>query len=96
MRAARRDSNEPDLIKVAKALNGLWIPSGEITFDGILWNRRCWNLLEIKRPNKEGHKDEFTDDQVKLMIKLKEHGAPLQVIRTEDDMLALMGARRSA
>ena len=96
MRAARRDSNEPGLLKLVAPLNGLWIPSGEITFDGILWNRRCWNLVEIKRPEREGRKNEFTDEQVRLMAKLKERGAPLEVIRTEDDMLALMGARRSA
>lgn len=93
-RAARRDSNESTILTCVEPLNGLWIPDGP--FDGWLWNRRCWNLCEVKRPDKEGWKDEFTGEQKKLIVRLKERGIPWHALRTEDDVLRLMGAQRSA
>ena len=92
--AARRDTNESGLLTFVEPLNGLWLPSGPL--DGWLWNRRCWNLCEIKRPDKEGWKREFTDEQKRLIILLNERQAPYHVLRTEADMLTLLGARRSA
>lgn len=93
-RAARRDSNEAAILTCVAPLNGLWIPSGPL--DGWLWNRRCWNLCEIKRPDKQGWKNEFTDAQKNLVILLNERGVPFNTLRTETDVLRLMGATRTA
>lgn len=93
-RHGRRDTNEAGILLPVTALNGLWIPGPP--FDGWLWNRRCWNLCEVKRADKEGWESEFTDDQKRTVILLKERGAPFHVLRTEEDVLQLMGARRSA
>lgn len=92
--AARRDSNESAILTSVEPLNGLWIPGGPL--DGWLWNRRCWNLCEVKRPDKEGRKDEFTDVQRLLILKLNERQIPFHVLRTEDNVISLMGAKRSA
>lgn len=93
-RFGRRDDNEATILSPVEALGGLWIPAEP--FDGWMWNRRCWNLCEVKRPDKEGHKDEFTDDQLKLMIRLKERSIPFHVLRIDADVLALMGAKQTA
>jgi hypothetical protein len=92
--AARRDANEPALLASVEALGGLWLPAGP--FDGWLWDRRSWHLCEVKDPRKEGWRDEFTEDQRRLIIRLNERAAPFHVLRTEDDVLTLLGARRSA
>jgi hypothetical protein len=92
--AARRDANEATLLAGVEALGGLWLPAGPL--DGWLWDRRAWRLCEVKQPRKEGWRDEFTEEQRLLIIRLNEYQAPFHVLRTEDDVLALMGARRSA
>jgi len=92
--AARRDANEAAILSGVDALGGLWIPAPP--FDGWLWNRSGWQLCEVKDPRKEGWRDEFTPEQVLLMAKLRERRIPFHVLRTETDVLALMGARRSA
>jgi hypothetical protein len=92
--AARRDANEATLLAGVEALGGLWLPAGP--FDGWLWDRRAWRLVEIKRPERQGRKDEFTEEQRRLILRLNERAVPFHVLRTEDDVLALMGARRTA
>jgi hypothetical protein len=92
--AARRDSNEASLLACVEPLGGFWLPTGP--FDGWLWNRRAWHLVEIKRPDKEGWRSEFTDEQLRLLIRLKERHVPYHVLRTEADVLTLMGAVRAA
>lgn len=93
-RAARRDDNEVLLLDVIEPLGGFFLRAGP--FDGWLWDRRTWHLCEVKRPEREGHKNEFTDDQRRLIMRLNERQIPYHVLRTENDVLALMGARRSA
>jgi hypothetical protein len=92
--AARRDTNEPGLLANVEPLGGFWLQAGP--FDGWLWNRRAWHLCEVKDPGKEGWRDEFTDEQLRLIIRLRERQAPFHVLRTEDDVLGLLGARRTA
>jgi hypothetical protein len=75
-------------------LGGFWLPAPP--FDGWLWNRRAWHLCEVKNPRKEGWRDEFTEDQRLLIIRLNERQIPFRVLRTEGDVLELMGARRCA
>lgn len=93
-RYGRRDANEPELVRCLEPLGGLWVPAGP--FDGWAWDRFRWHLCEIKDPRKEGWKDEFTPEQILLLAKLNPRGIPVRVLRTEADVLALMGARRSA
>ena len=100
--AARRDGNEGALIRIAEEFNGLWIPAPP--FDGWLWGRNAcascgasgWRLIEVKLPEREGTKKEFTRAQLETIIRLNERQARWHVIRTEDDILALLGARRTA
>jgi len=94
MRAARRDDNEAALLRLVEPLGGLWLQSGPM--DGWLWDRRSWHLCEVKRPDKEGRKHEFTDDQKRLIIRLNERRIPFHVLRTEDDVLKLLNARQTA
>jgi len=93
-RHGRRDSNEAAILAGVDALGGLWLPGPP--FDGWLWNRRAWHLCEVKDPRKQGWKSEFTDEQVRLRIRLNERQAPHYVLRTETDVLTILGARRSA
>lgn len=90
----RRDANESTILTSVEPLGGFWLATGP--FDGWLWNRRCWNLCEVKDPTREGHKDEFTDEQKKLIIRLNERQLPFNILRTEDDVLAVMNARKTA
>lgn len=86
----------------AEALGAVWLPTPPL--DGFLWHRRAcascggpgWSLLEVKDPAREGRKHEFTPEQIILMARLNERQVPYRVIRTEADMLALLGAQRSA
>ncbi len=93
-RAARRDANESAILSGVDALGGLWLPGQP--FDGWLWDRHAWHLCEVKNPRKEGWASEFTDEQVRLRIRLNERHVPYHVLRTEADVLDLLGARRSA
>ena len=92
--AARRDANEQPLVAAMEALGGYWIADGP--FDGWLHWRGAWHLIEIKDPKKAGHKSEYTANQVRMLISLRERGIELNTLRTEDDVYRLMGARRSA
>jgi hypothetical protein len=94
MRHGRRDANEAAILSGVDALGGLWLAGPP--FDGWLWNHSAWHLVEVKDPRKEGWASEFTDEQVRLRIRLNERQVPYHVLRTETEVLALMGARRSA
>jgi hypothetical protein len=92
--AARRDAVESDLISLAEGIGAVWLKSGP--FDGWLWFRDRWHLCEIKDPKKNGWANEFTDDQLKMIIKLNERQIPLNILREEGDVFKLLGARRTA
>jgi hypothetical protein len=61
-----------------------------------MWFRGIWRLVEVKNPNCEGHANEYTEDQVRMMIKLRERGISWSVWRTEADVYRDLGAKRSA
>jgi hypothetical protein len=92
--AARRDANEAAILSGVEALGGLWLPGPPL--DGWLYARGTWHLVEVKDPRKEGWKSEFTPEQILLLARLNERHVPYAVLRTEDDVLRLFGARRSA
>ncbi len=92
--AARRDDNEKPLVVLARAIGGVWIYAPP--FDGWLCWRGQWKLVEVKNPNCEGHADEYTDDQIKLMANLKARGIRWEIWRTENDVYQTVGARWTA
>lgn len=92
--AAKRDTNESVLVSLARDLGAFWLYCGP--FDGWLCWRGKWLLIEVKNPGCEGHKGEYTPDQLKLMMSLRERGISWHVWRTEADVYRDLGARRSA
>lgn len=93
-RAARRDNNESELVQLAEQLGATWIEGAP--FDGWLFWRGQFHLCEVKRAEKAGWSSEFTPAQLRLIQKLKSRQIPWHVLRTEDDVYALLGARRTA
>jgi hypothetical protein len=94
VRRQRRDNNESELVQLAEQLGATWIQAPP--FDGFLFWRGRWHLCEVKRAEKEGWSSEFTPAQLLLIQKLKSRQVPWHVLRTEDDVYALLGARRTA
>lgn len=92
--AARRDENESRLVQVAQALGAVWIQAPP--FDGWLYFRGTWYLVEIKQPQREGRKHEYTDAQKLTILRLNERQVPWYTLRTDDDVYRLLGARRTA
>jgi hypothetical protein len=90
----RRDNNHHELVTRALEIGAFWLPDGPC--DGWLWWRGSWNLVEIKNPDCEGHKGEYTSSQILLIAKLKERGIPWWVWRTESDVYRDLGAKRVA
>lgn len=75
-------------------MGAFWLPHGP--FDGWVSWRGYWTLVEIKNPDCEGHKDEYTPDQILLMARLRERYIRWWTWRTEGDVLRDLGAKRSA
>lgn len=80
--AAKRDDNEPELIKVARAIGAQMECSGPL--DWWCFFRHRWTPVEIKNP--EG-KNKYTDEQVLFLIRCKEREAPVWTWRTADDVI---------
>lgn len=89
--AAKRDANEPELIKLARALGAYLEPWGPLDW-WCCWRSR-WVPVEIKNPN---GRNRYTDEQVLFLARCKEREAPVWTWRTEDDVLRDLGARRAA
>lgn len=89
MRAARRDTNENELVGMAEQLGGLWIQTGPL--DGWLFWREHWFPVEIKHG-----KNPYTAAQVLFLGACKERNAPVWTWRSERDVMACLGARVSA
>lgn len=90
----RRDNNHHALVQMAERLGAYFFDTGP--FDGWAWVRGSWKLVEIKDPKLEGQKREYTDLQVRIMGMLRERGIPWTILRTEEDVYRMMGARRTA
>lgn len=88
-RAARRDTNENELVSLAEQLGGLWEQTPPL--DGWLLWRGVWTPVEIKHG-----KNPYTESQVLFLARCKERNAPVWTWRTERDVMACMGARVSA
>lgn len=92
--AARRDANEPELIQLAEGLGAFCIQEGP--FDWWVWWRGRWSLVEVKRPQRKGHRNEYTKAQRALMADLQERAIPLWVWRTRADVLRDFDSRETA
>jgi hypothetical protein len=93
-RYGRRDKNEPELIMLAESL-GAWIIKTDYPTDWLCWFRN-WDVVEIKRADKEGWKSEYTPSQLTFRAEAARRGARLLTWRTRDDVLDHMGARVTA
>lgn len=93
--AARRDSNEQALISLAERL-GWWLTKLDTPCDFLGCRRGVWFPIEIKRPERENHADEFTPQQKIFHVDAFRRGARVLVWRTESDVMADSGARPSA
>jgi hypothetical protein len=94
-RFTRRDRNEPELVTLATAL-GVWLIPTNWPTDFLAWFRDRWDLVEIKRPDKEGWASEYTPKQKAFREKAQQIGARLITWRTDDDVYAHVGGRRTA
>lgn len=93
--AARRDNNDSELAILAASL-GAWLVHTDYPTDYLVWFRDRWDLVEIKRADKEGWKDEFTPAQITFRAEAARRGARLIVWRTRENVLAHCGARIAA
>lgn len=83
--AARRDSNEAELVGLARMMGWHMVKAGPLDY----WAERRghWHLIEIKRPDKRGHKDEYTPAQLRFFERCRLYGSPWLVWRDSNDVL---------
>lgn len=81
----KRDENEPVIIDAAEQCGIHWLRQGPLD----LWCFRQgrWVPVEIKKPERSGHKDEFRQSQKDFMALCDRIGAPYLVWRTRDDVI---------
>lgn len=91
---SRRDTNHHALKDVAKRCGAIWIEGGP--WDGWVhiakWGGE-YIPVEIKRPDKEGHADEYTEKQRKMKAEWADRRMRLFVWRTEADVKRDLGGR---
>lgn len=95
MKAKRRDSVEPELVKLARTL-GAWLILLEEPSDWLMWYRGRWEPIEVKDPACQGRANEFTPAQKAFRAEATRRGAKLIVWRTQDDVLDTLNARVAA
>jgi hypothetical protein len=88
---AKRDANESPLVALARMIGAEFEMIGPL--DWWVGFRGRWVPLEIK--NIDG-KNEYTDKQVRFLIRCKERQLPVWTWRTEADVYRDLGARRTA
>lgn len=86
-RAARRDGNEAELVKMARTLGAHWVASGPL--DGWVWTPKApgWHPVEIKLPGRAGSKNEYTEKQKRFFWDCAANGSRWWTWRTVDDVL---------
>ena len=93
--AKRRDNNEPDLIRFARDLGAKLLMGGPLDW-WLLHHAFGWIPVEIKDPDIEGRKNEFTPAQRRFFAFAREHGGKWLTWRTDEDVMRDLGARRVA
>jgi hypothetical protein len=92
MRAQRRDANEADLISLARMLGAHCVKSPPL--DYWVCHRNAWHVVEIKRPEREGRKTEYTDAQARFFTQCRMYGSPWNVWRTQEDVLEFIRGKQ--
>lgn len=85
--ARRRDSNEPELISIARKL-GAHCERADKPLDWWIGWQGKWFPTEIKTGEHKGQKGEFKPDQLRFMDDCKTHRLPVWVWRIDTDVLA--------
>lgn len=88
-RAARRDTNENQLVGVAEQMGALWIQTGPL--DGWICWRGVWTPVEIKHG-----RNGYTEAQVLFLAHCKEHNSPVYTWRNLIDVLNSLNATLTA
>ena len=90
----RKDANEDAIVSAVKRC-GCWWRKGP-PLDGWVWigKWQMWMPVEIKVPEREGHKSEYTEAQKKFFAECDAHAARYWVWRTVDDVIRDLGGRR--
>lgn len=91
--AARKDDNHAKLRAAARRCGAVWLEYGPL--DAWVYIKRwgTFTPVEVKRPDKEGHKREFTPAQQRLIADLDAIGAKYFIWRTEADVIRDIGGR---
>jgi hypothetical protein len=88
-----RDANEPELVQLGQRLGIAWWSGPPL--DGWTLHRGVWLPVEIKTGEREGYVHEYTPNQRKFLRWAAEHAAPVATWRSDGDVLASAGARRT-
>lgn len=84
---SRRDNNDEPLTKAARLMGCLLLKDPPLDYwfwwAGISTH---WTPMDIKDPKREGHADEYTDDQREFIAQCKELGAHYEIWRTVEDI----------
>jgi hypothetical protein len=89
--AAKRDGNEPELVRTARQVGAFMVQVGPLDWWACFRGR--WYPVEIKNP--EG-KNKLTDAQVLFLADCRQYAAPVWIWRTEADVFDSLGARQTA
>lgn len=97
--AARVDANQSAIVRMLEGMGALVRDCSRMG-DGfpdllVLW-RGQWLLAECKDGSKPPSRRKLTPDQVLWHAEAKQRGGTVYVLETEDDALAMLGARRAA
>ena len=84
-RAARRDTNEAELVAIAKAFGALWLPMPPL--DGWILYRGVWYPVEIKYG-----RNGYTKLQKGFLAECVARRAPVFTWRTPKDVFETLGA----
>ena len=87
--AAKRDSNESELLEVVRAFGAAWVTAPPL--DGWVCWRERWIPVEIK-----SEKGKYTESQVKFLAQCRERNAPVWTWREPRDVFESLGARQTA
>lgn len=91
--AASRDANDGEIVALIEQLGGHFVRSPPL--EGWIWVPRFGKWIgpaEIKVPEVEGFKHEYTPQQLRFIRWCQDRGAPYHTLRTRDDVFKLMGA----
>lgn len=96
--AYRKDANHGAIVSTLEALGaGVYDAASDGSpFDAVVFFRGRTYLVEIKDGSKPPSGRALTDKEVRLHALARDHGCTIPILRSEDDALALLGARRSA